>query len=156
MPDQPHSPFFALSDIALRETLDLLSRVVASMSARIDTQREWIEALAAALKETRKAALTAAERTDHRAHARLVSGEVEEVLGPVLDAFAEIVTALRTEHKTTVARLRDLEQAEGAMLEQLRGEVRAAARWRRKVPWIWLGAVALGAAVAGWAAACSR
>jgi hypothetical protein len=42
MPDQPHSPSPALSDIALRETLDLLSRVAASMSARIDAQGERI------------------------------------------------------------------------------------------------------------------
>lgn len=148
MPDQPHSPSPALSDIALRETLDLLSRVVASMSARIDTQGERIEALTAALEETRAAALTAAERTDHRAYARLMSREVDEVVGPVLDAFADVVVNLRKEHEVTARRLRDLEQAEGAMLEQLRQEVHAAARWRRKVPWIWLGAVALGVAVA--------
>lgn len=148
MPDQPHSPAPALSDIALRETLDLLSRVVASMSARIDTQGERIEALTAALEETRTAALTAAKQTDHRAYAKLVSREVEEVLNPVLEAFADVVGNLRKEHEATARRLRDLEQAEGAMLEQLRGEVHAAARWRRKVPWIWLGAVALGGAVA--------
>ena len=35
----------ALSDVALRETLDLLGRVVASMSARLDRQGEQIEAL---------------------------------------------------------------------------------------------------------------
>lgn len=149
MPDQPRSSSPALSDIALRETLDLLSRVVASMSARLDTQGERIEALTAALDEARVAALTAAERTDHRGYAKLVSREVEEVLGPVLDAFANVVENLRTEHQATAKRLRELEQAEEAMLEQLRGEAHAAARWRKKVPWIWLGAVALGAAVAG-------
>lgn len=147
MPDQPHSSSPALSDIALRETLDLLSRVVASMSARIDTQGERIEALAATLEETRKAALTAAERTDHRAYAKLIGKEVNEVLGPVLDAFADVVGNLHKEHETTARRLRELEQAEGAMLEQLRGEVHAAAHWRRKLPWIWLGAVVLGVGV---------
>ena len=149
MPDQPHSSSPALSDIALRETLDLLSRVVASMSARIDTQGERIEALTAALEDTRTAALTAAEQTDHRGYAKLMSREVEEVLGPVLDAFADVAGNLHKEHETTAKRLRDLEQAEGAMLDQLREEVDAAARWRKKVPWIWLGAVALGAAMAG-------
>ena len=49
----------------------------------------------------------------------------------------------------TAIRLRELEQAEGAMLEQLRQEVHAAAQWRKRVPWIWLGAVVLGAALAG-------
>ena len=100
------------------------------------------------MEETHAAALTAAERTDHRVYARIVSREVEEVLAPVLDTFAEVVGNLHKEHETTVARLRELEQAEGAMLEQLRGEVHAAARWRKKVLWIWLGAVALGASVA--------
>jgi hypothetical protein len=149
MPDQPCSPSPALSDIALRETLDLLSRVVASMSARIDTQGERIEALATALEETRMAALTAAERTDHRAYAKLIGREVEEVLGPVLDAFADVVGNLHKEHEVTAKRLRELEQAEGAMLEQLRSEVHAVAQWRRKVPWIWLGAITLGVVAAG-------
>lgn len=148
MPDQPHSPSPALSDIALRETLDLLSRVVASMSARIDTQGERIEALTTALEETRMAALTAAERTDHRCYAKLMGREVDEVLAPVLDAFADVVGNLHREHDATAKRLGELEQAEGAMLEQLRAEVHAAARWRRKVPWIWLGAVALGVGAA--------
>lgn len=148
MPDQPHNPSPALSDIALRETLDLLSRVVASMSARLDTQGERIEALAAALEDTRAAALTAAERTDHRAYAKLMGREVDEVLGPVLEAFADVVGNLRKEHEVTAKRLRELEHAEAVMLEQLREEVHAAARWRRKLPWIWLGALALGAGVA--------
>lgn len=148
MSDKSSSPSPALFDIALRETLDLLSRVVASMSARIDTQGEKIEALTAALEETRKAALTAAERTDHRAYAKLMGKEVDEVLGPILDAFADVVENLRKEHETTAGRLRELEQAQQDTLERLRGEVHAAARWHRKVPWIWLGAVALGAGVA--------
>lgn len=148
MPDQPHSPSPPLSDIALRETLDLLSRVVASMSARIDTQGDRIEALAAALAETRTAALTAAERTDHRAYAKLMGREVDEVLGPVLDAFTDVVGNLRKEHEITAGRLRELEQAQGTVLDQLRAEVHAATQWRRKVPWLWVGAVALGAGAA--------
>lgn len=70
------------------------------------------------------------------AYAKLVGREVEEALAPVLDAFADALVNLRKEHEVTAARLRELEQAEGAMLEQLRGEVHAAVQWRRKVPWI--------------------
>ena len=42
MPDQ-YLGSRALSDAALRETLDLLGQVVASMSARIDRQGEKID-----------------------------------------------------------------------------------------------------------------
>ena len=38
MPDRPPPVPPALSDVALRETLDLLGQVVASMSARLDKQ----------------------------------------------------------------------------------------------------------------------
>ena len=54
MPDRPPPP--ALSDVALRETLDLLGQVVASMSARIDRQGEQIDAMAKAVEKTRSAA----------------------------------------------------------------------------------------------------
>ena len=43
MPDRPPPAPSTLSDVALRETLDLLGQVVASMSARIDWQGKQAE-----------------------------------------------------------------------------------------------------------------
>ena len=145
MPDTPPP---ALSDVALRETLDLLGQVVASMSARLDKQGEQIEALARAVEKTRAAAKRTEQQTDPAAYARFIGTEVETALDGVLDEFAGAVLTIRKDHETTAARLQELEQAEEAALERLRRDLDAAARWRRSVPWVWAGAVAVGLALA--------
>ena len=141
MPDRPSPARPALSDVALRETLDLLGQVVASMSARIDKQGEQIEALARAVEKTRIAAKRTEQQTDPAAYARFIGSEVETALDGVLDQFAAAIRAIRSDHETTAARLKELEQAEEAALARLRRDLDAAARWRRQVPWIWAGAV---------------
>jgi chromosome segregation ATPase len=143
MPDRPPPPP-ALSDIALRETLDLLGQVVASMSARIDKQGEQIEALARAVEKTRSAAKRTEQQIDPAAYARFIGTEVERALDGVLDQFAAAIQAIRSDHETTAARLKELEQAEEAALARLRQDLDAARRWHRQVPWVWAGAVSIG------------
>ena len=138
MPDTPPP---ALSDVALRETLDLLGRVVASMSARLDKQGEQIEAMARAVEKAGSAAKRTEQQTDPAAYARFIGTEVEKALDGGLDEFAGAVLTIRKDHETTAARLKELEQAEEATLERLRRELDAAVRWRRRVPWVWVGAV---------------
>ena len=147
MPDRPPPAPPALSDVALRETLDLLGQVVASMSARIDKQGEQIEAMAKAVEKTRSAVKRTEQQTDPAAYARFIGAEVENALDGVLDEFAGAIRAIRSDHETTAARLKELEQAEEAALARLRGELDAAARWRRWVPWVWAGAVSIGIAL---------
>lgn len=147
MPDRPPSAPPALSDVALRETLDLLGQVVASMSARLDKQGEQIEAMAKAVEKTRSAAKRTEQQTDPAAYARFIGAEVEKALNGVLDEFAGAVLTIRKDHETTAARLKELEQAEEAALARLRQDLDAAARWRRQVPWIWAGAVSTGLAL---------
>lgn len=147
MPDRPPPAPPALSDIALRETLDLLGQVVASMSARLDKQGEQIEAMAKAVEKTRSAAKRTEQQTDPAAYARFIGTEVEKALDGVLDEFAGAVRAIRKDHETTAARLKELEQAEEAALERLRKDLDAAARWRRQVPWVWAGAVSTALAL---------
>ena len=73
MPDRPPPAPPALSDIALRETLDLLGQVVASMSVRIDRQGEQIEAMAKAVEKSRSAAKRIEQQTDPAAYAREIA-----------------------------------------------------------------------------------
>lgn len=138
MPDTPPP---ALSDVALRETLDLLGQVVASMSARLDRQGEQIQALAKAVEKTHSAAKRTEQQTDPAAYARFIGTEIETALDGVLDQFAAAIQAIRSDHETTAARLKELEQAEEAALERLRRDLDQAARWRRQVPWLWAGAI---------------
>ena len=78
MPDRPPPAPLALSDIALRETLDLLGQVVASMSARLDKQGEQIEAMARAVEKTRSAAKRMEQQTDPAAYARFIGTDNTE------------------------------------------------------------------------------
>ena len=111
------------------------------MSARIDKPGEQIEALVKAVEKTRSAAKRTEQQTDPAAYARFIGAEVETALDGVLDQFAAAIRAIRQDHETTAVRLKELEQAEEATLERLRRELDAAARWRRQVPWVWVGAL---------------
>ena len=148
MPDRPPPAPPALSDVALRETLDLLGQVVASMSARLDKQGEQIEAIARAVEKTRSAAKRTEQQTDPAAYARFIGAEVENALDKVLDEFAGAVLTIRKDHETTAARLKELEQAEEAALARLRQDLDTAARWRRRVPWVWAGALSVALVLA--------
>lgn len=166
MPDKPPLAPPPLSDIALRETLDLLGQVIASMSARIDKQGEVVagmsEKLDAQATHQSQATVTFIDgldailndveatrtQTDPAGYARFIGTEVEKALDGVLDEFAGAIRAIRKDHETTAARLKELEQAEEAALERLRREMDAAARWRRRVPWVWAGAVSTALALA--------
>lgn len=135
----PGSP--ALSDAALRETLDLLGQVVASMSEKIDTHGEQIDKIAAAMEQTRKAAQIAATQIDARTYAQALGNAMDESLGPLFDRLENAVVSIQALHETTADRLKELEQAENAELERLRRERDRAGRWRANVPFIWAAAV---------------
>ena len=102
MPDRPPPAPSTLSDVALRETLDLLGQVVASMSARIDWQGKQIEAMAKAVEKTRSVTKRTEQQTDPAAYARFIGTEVETALDGVLDQFAAAIRAIRSDHETTL------------------------------------------------------
>ena len=85
---------------------------------------------------------------DPAAYARFIGTEVENALDGVLDQFAAAIRAIRSDHEATAVRLKELEQAEEAVLAHLRRELDAALRWRRQVPWVWTGAVVVGLVLA--------
>ena len=149
MPDRyPVSP--ALSDAALRETLDLLGQVVASMSARIDRQGEKIDEqerlivmMTEALVDTRDAARRAAKQTDAKTYAGQMVDALDANLDPLFRKLQNAIDGLYRQHNDTAHRLRQLEQAEREGLDKLQQELAAASAWRRKVPVIWAGAAGL-------------
>lgn len=149
MPDRyPVSP--ALSDAALRETLDLLGQVVASMSARIDRQGEKIDEqerlivmMTEALAETRDAARRAAKQTDAKTYAGQMVDALDANLDPLFQKLQNAIDGINRQHRETTDRLRQLEQAESVGIDKLRQELTDASAWRRKVPVIWAGAAGL-------------
>ena len=109
MPDQPDLP--ALSDDYLRETLDLLSTVVASVSDRIDSQTHAIDRLTKTAAETRQAAFAARSQTDPELFTEQAGARISKSLSPAVDAHTQLVNmlaeeiqrlvVLNSEHKTT-------------------------------------------------------
>jgi DNA repair ATPase RecN len=140
----------ALSDAALRETLDLLGQVVASMSARIDTHGEKIDEqerlivmMMEALADTRDAARRAAKQTDAKTYAGQMVEALDANLDPLFRKLENAIGEINQQHRETTDRLKQLEQAENAGLDKLRQELTDASAWRRKVPVIWASAVGL-------------
>ena len=146
--DRTVSP--ALSDAALRETLDLLGQVVASMSARIDRQGEKIDEqerlivmMMEALADTRNAARRAAKQTDAKTYAGQMVEAMDANLDPLFQKLESAIEGLHRQHRDTGERLKQLEQAENAGIDRLRQELAEASAWRRKVPLIWASAIGL-------------
>ena len=140
----------ALSDAALRETLDLLGQVVASMSARIDRQGEKIDEqerlivmMTEALADTRDAAHRAAKQTDAKTYAGQMVDALDANLDPLFQKLENAIEGINRQHRETTDRLKQLEQAESVGIDKLRQELAEASAWRRKVPVIWAGAAGL-------------
>ena len=88
MPPSPKPP--ALSDAELRETIDLLSSVVASMSGRLDAQTKTLGSLVQAAELTQKAALTAKAQTDPRRFAEELGNKIDAPIWKIIDAFSQL------------------------------------------------------------------
>ena len=84
----PGSATLALSDAELRETLDLHSRVIASMSDRLDAQTalqaKTGEAILKSLAATQNAAVAAKNQTDPAQYARRIQDELDKAMGKTL------------------------------------------------------------------------
>ena len=93
MPDDRRPPRSGL-DPELREALELLATVAASVSDRVDGQTDALDRVAKALAETRTAAFAARKQTDPRLHADQVAGQVEHRLGDTLRALRQSTSSL--------------------------------------------------------------
>lgn len=73
------------ADAQMRETLDLLSEVVANVSARVDDQTQALEGLRKTSVETRQAAVAARSQTDPKRYGDIVGEPFEGKIGQTLD-----------------------------------------------------------------------
>ena len=79
------TPSPALSDDELRETLDLLSTVLASVSDRVDTQTEVLDRLNKTATEARQAAFAAKAHTDPKRYGEMVGIALADHIGATLN-----------------------------------------------------------------------
>ena len=128
-PPRPPGP----PDDELRESLELLATVAASVSDRVEGQSTALDRMAKVLAETRTAAFAARKHTDPARTAEQVAGQVEDRLGHTLRALS--ATAQTLAHETAkTRRLMDetnaLHQDVGALKAR---EAREARLWRRRL-----------------------
>lgn len=147
----------ALSDHALRETLDLLGEVVAAMSKKLDDQGETQARMIVTMINGLKAILDDVEATraqiDPAGYARHIGVQVENALDPVLDRLTVLQDGFAADRRKTEQKLAALVQQEEDVLIRLRAELADAQRRnRRRLLMVLLGAVlglALGIILGG-------
>jgi len=134
MPDQSAAP--ALSDADLRETLDLLSTVVASVSDRMDSQTQAIDRLTKTAAETRQAAFAARSQTDPELFAEQAGAQIGKSLTPAVDTQIQLVNMLAEEIQRLAVLNSEHKATRENLLKSIRREKAEAERWKKRIPFI--------------------
>lgn len=116
----------ALSDAELRETLDLLSTVVASVSDRVDGQGQALDRLTKTTAETRQAAFAAYKATDWEQSGAIIEGRIDRATGNALRKLQTVASLIETGRKAMRASsdLMDMQKAEYGRLQREKINVR--------------------------------
>ena len=137
MPDpNPGSARPALSDAALRETLDLMGTVVANMAGKLDRQGQILAEVQKAAAESRDAAQAAMTYADPKRYAAHIGQEVYDALGESLDRLEVLHTGFAADRHDASRTLADLARQEEAVLQRLRDDQASAGRWKKRIPFI--------------------
>lgn len=142
MSDQSPSPA-PLSDDELRETLDMVGTVLASVSDRVDTQTRTMDRLIKTATEARQAAFAAQNQTDPEQYGNLVGQAVAGKITDPLNHMIRVANVLSEQSRHTEAVLKKAEQDKWEILNDVRDRERQVDRWKTRLPWFALGAVAL-------------
>ena len=146
MTDQPPAP--ALSDDELRETLDLLSTVLASVSDRVDNQTITMDRLVKTATEARQAAFAARKQTDPESYGDIIAEILNHRLGECFTALVKVSKLLGAQTEQTNRVLEQAEEDQLAILSQTRDREKKAERLKHRLPWFGLGAIALALVLA--------
>lgn len=133
----------ALSDAALRETLDLMGQVVANMAGKLDRHDLILTQMQTAAREGRDAALKAQAQTDPELYGRYIGNELDKAMDRSLDRLEALQSGFATDRQDTRQFLNQLEQQEETMLIRLRDELETTRRWKKRVPFMAIAGLAL-------------
>ena len=142
MPD-PGSARPALSDAALRETLDLLGTVVANMAGKLDRHDQILADVQKVAVESRDAAQAAKTFADPQRYGRHIGQELDKALDASLDRLKALQSGLATDRQETRRSLEELVRQEEAVLHHLRDDLEKAGRWKKRAPFIAIFGLAL-------------
>lgn len=142
MPD-PGSARPALSDAAIRETVDLMGEVIAKMAGKLDRHGQILAEVQKAAAESRDAAQAAKAHSDPQRYGRHIGQELDKAMGATLDRLEGLKTGFAADRQETQRSLNDLVRQEEAVLQHLRDDLDEAGRWKRRIPFIALFGLAL-------------
>lgn len=131
----------ALSDAELRETIDTMGLLMASVSNRVDDQGRILDKLIQTAAETRAAAFAAHQATDWERNGQAVTEHIGQAIQPALARLAQADRHLEEIRKV-------VEKTEGLLETAWRREdqIRAGRTrfWQRRTPYIVAAALVLG------------
>ena len=131
----------ALPDDELRETLELLSTVMASVSDRVDAQTGVLDRVNKTAAEARQAAFAARSQTDPQKYGDLVGETIDGRINDNLVRMARFALELGQQTNVTARTLEKAEEDKLAILRKVREREQKADRLKRRLPWFGLGAV---------------
>ncbi|MBL4571456.1 MAG: hypothetical protein JKY86_00055 [Gammaproteobacteria bacterium] len=133
----------ALQDAELRETLDLLSTVIASVSDRVVSQGDLLDRLTKTAAETRQAAFAARSQTDPELYGEIIAETVQSQTKGALERIVKAGILLTNETEKTALVLEQAKEDKWALLRDVRDREEKADRLKHLLPWFVAGAVVL-------------
>ena len=135
------------SDEELRETVELMSKVVALMSDRIDEQTKVLKDLDGTLAEVRSATFIAAEQTDPKRYGELVGATIDGKINDNLVRMGKMCVDLLQASNRAQEVLAKAETDKSIALRQLWQREQKLERWTSRWPWFGLGVLVLALAM---------
>ncbi|WP_281859002.1 hypothetical protein [Litoreibacter halocynthiae] len=140
-------PSSAPSDDELRETLDLLSTVMASVSDRVDANTQVLDRLNKTATEARQAAFAAKAQTDPKAYGELVGETIDGKINDNLVRMGQMCVDLFEASNRAQDVLRKAEEDRSVALRQIWEREQKAGLLKSRLPWFGLVAVVLALAM---------
>ena len=142
MSDDAASPA-PFSDGELRETVELMSKVVARTSDRVDAQTKVLKDLDGTLAEVRSATFIAAEQTDPKRYGELVGATIDGKINDNLVRMGKMCVDLLQASNRAQEVLAKAETDKSIALRQLWEKEQKLERWKSRWPLFGLGALVL-------------
>ncbi|MBP1807598.1 hypothetical protein [Rubellimicrobium aerolatum] len=142
MSSHPSAPP-ASPDADLRETLDLLGTLMASVSDRVDAQTEALDRLSKTAAEARQAAFAARAQTDPKLFGDAIGEATRTGLAPATNTIREANALLLRGVELARTELKDAGKTKMELLKRLMAEYERLRWWRLRLPVLALGGLVL-------------
>jgi len=139
MADPSSSP--ALSDDELRETLDMVGTVLASVSDRVDAQSNSMDRLVKTATEARQAAFAARSQTDPELYGEIIADTIQSKTQGAFERIVKAGILLTNETEKTARVLEQAKEDKWTVLRDVRNREEKADRLKHLLPWFGLGAI---------------